>query len=80
MTHLYRYLLRLYPVSFRERFADELVELLRDRLRDARRQRGRKGVALVWYRTFSGLVVSALHERLDTRRPFKRPALRNKGH
>ena len=73
MTHLYRYLLRLYPVSFRERFADEMVELLRDRLRDARRQRGRKGVVVVWCRTFSGLVVSAVHERLETRRSFERP-------
>jgi len=64
LTRLYRYLLRLYPKSFRERFGDEMVELLRDKLRDARWQRGRGGAVLLWCRSFSGLVVSAFHERL----------------
>jgi hypothetical protein len=59
---VYRGLLRLYPHAFRDRFADELVQLFSDQLRDARDQRGLPGTAMTWLRTLGDVATSAASE------------------
>ncbi len=60
---VYRWLLRLYPATFRERFSDELVQLFGDQLRDARASAGRSGAAArTWIRTLADLGVTAASE------------------
>lgn len=58
----YRRLLHLYPAEFRARFADEMVQLFSDRLRDARTGGAPDGVARTWFRTLGDLVVTAASE------------------
>ncbi|MBI3750770.1 MAG: hypothetical protein HY263_03805 [Chloroflexi bacterium] len=65
---LYRALLRLYPASFRDRFGDEMVQLLGDQLRDARGD----GVGGTWAAAIRDLVVTAASERLRGDRPIAR--------
>jgi predicted permease len=59
----YRRLLYLYPRAFRERFAADLVDLFRDRHRDASR-RGRLAVAGFWLTITTDLITNAALERL----------------
>jgi hypothetical protein len=61
---LYRALVGLYPSAFRLRFADEMVQLFGDRLRDARAARAPFGVAMVWFRGLGDLVVTATSEHV----------------
>jgi hypothetical protein len=51
-------MLRLYPAPFRTRFADEMVMLFGDQLRDARSGAG-PGVLRTWLRTIVDLAVTA---------------------
>lgn len=61
---IYRALLGLYPSTFRVRFADEMVQLLGDQLRDARGS-GRPGsVVVTWFRCLGDLISTSLSERL----------------
>jgi hypothetical protein len=53
----YRALLHLYPGPFRSRYADEMVTLFGDQLRDARRGTG-IGVERVWLATLRDLAVT----------------------
>jgi hypothetical protein len=66
---MYRALLRLYPARFRERFGDEMVQLLGDELRDAHRPGATAGVLRVWLAGLGDLVVTATSERLAGDRP-----------
>jgi hypothetical protein len=59
---VYRGLLRLYPAAFRARFADEMVQLFGDQLRDARTGGAPAGVVRTWFRTFGDLAVTAVSE------------------
>ena len=56
----YRALLRLYPAAFRTRFADEMVQLFEDQLRDARGAPA--GALTTWLRTLGDLAVTAASE------------------
>jgi len=58
----YRILIRLYPAAFRERFADEMVQLFGDQLRDARAAGMPAGTARTWLRTLADLAVTATSE------------------
>lgn len=60
---LYRRLLRVYPAEFRARFADEMVQLFNDQLREARTGRT-AGSAVVWLRSLGDLVVTSTSEHL----------------
>ncbi len=64
---VYRALLRLYPAAFRARFADEMVHLFSDQLRDAASGRQRAGVTRVWWRTLGDLAVTAASEHAAAR-------------
>lgn len=59
---LYRALLRLYPPAFRRGFGDEMTELMRDRLRAAKRAGGGATWRL-WLRVAVDLAISAPAER-----------------
>jgi hypothetical protein len=59
---LYRGLLRLYPAAFRARFADEMVQLFSDQLRDARTDGAPVGATRTWLRTLGDLAVTAASE------------------
>lgn len=64
---VYRGLLRLYPLEFRARFGDEMVQLFGDQLRDARTGRaatGPAGAFQVWLRTLSDLARTVASEHL----------------
>lgn len=61
---LYRGLLRLYPAAFRVRFADEMVQLFSDQLRDARADGAPAGAARTWLRTLGDLAVTAASEHV----------------
>ncbi len=63
---VYRRLLRLYPAEFRARFADEMVQLFSDQLRDARTDGLQAGTARTWLSTLGDLAVTAVSE--DSRR------------
>jgi hypothetical protein len=60
---VYRNLLRLYPADFRDRFADEMVQLFHDRLRDARAGRVAGGSAGAWITMLGDVAITAVAER-----------------
>ena len=61
---VYSGLLRAYPRTFRTRYADEMVLLFGDQLRDARAARGAGGITITWLRTLLDLASSAFGEHL----------------
>jgi putative ABC transport system permease protein len=68
MTFLVRFLLFLYPRAFRLEYGDRIVSLIRRRVREAGRQRGRRAAARVWMHNVSDLAGGAWHEhRLERR-------------
>ena len=63
-ARVYRRLLRFYPAAFRARFADEMVQLFSDQLRDARSDGAPTAAAGTWLRTIGDLVTTAASEQL----------------
>lgn len=61
---IYRWLLGLYPISFRERFGDDATELFLDRVAEARKG-GRLRVFGLWVRTVANVLVHGTLERLS---------------
>lgn len=61
---LYAGLLWLYPGEFRRRYADEMVRLFGDQLRDARASGRLGGIALTWFRSLADLVANAIGEHV----------------
>lgn len=61
---LYRGILSLYPMDFRRRFGDEMVQLFRDRLRDARAGGARGGTAGAWIGLLADVISTAPGEHL----------------
>lgn len=61
---VYAGLLRAYPRTFRTRYADEMVLLFGDQLRDARAAHGAGGITVTWLRTLLDLASSAFGEHL----------------
>ena len=62
-ARIYRRLLALYPAEFRARYADEMVQLFGDQLRDARLGDARGGTVRTWLRALGDLAVTAASER-----------------
>ena len=65
---LFNILLRLFPVSFRRTFADEMRRLFLEQQQTARSQ-GRQAIALLWMRTVTGMTSAAWREHRDGRSP-----------
>jgi hypothetical protein len=61
---VYRGLLRLYPARFRARFADDMVQLFGDQLRQARSHGPPAAVAGTWLRAVTDLAVTAASEHI----------------
>ena len=61
---VYRALLRVYPAAFRDRYGEEMVQLLGDQLTDARTRAGGTGVARTWLQVLGDLAVTATSERM----------------
>jgi putative ABC transport system permease protein len=72
---LYRRLLRLFPVAFRDRFAADLVDLFRDKHRAAA-ARGRLALLVFWILIVADVVISAAAERF---RPGRSSPTKSKG-
>jgi hypothetical protein len=62
-ARIYRRLLALYPREFRARYADEMVQLFGDQLRDARLGGAPGGTARTWVRALRDLLVTAASEQ-----------------
>ena len=62
-ARIYRRLLALYPPEFRARYADEMVQLFVDQLRDAQLVAAPGETARTWLRTLHDLVSTAASER-----------------
>jgi len=65
---VYRGFLRLYPAEFRHRFGEEMVQLFRDKLRDARSGRASWGAIHAWTRLLIDVAVTAPVEHLRRNR------------
>ena len=61
---VYRTLLRVYPTSFRDRFAPAMCRDFEDLLRTEIARSGRRGVFAAWRRALPDLIRSGLRERL----------------
>lgn len=59
---VYRRLLRFYPVAFRTRFGDEMVQLFGDQLRASRAHDEPASTVRVWFRTLWDLAATAASE------------------
>lgn len=62
---VYHLLLYLYPAAYRREYGVPMARLFRDLCRDAHRQRGALGLALLWRRTLVDLFYTAAVEHLD---------------
>ncbi|KPJ88822.1 MAG: hypothetical protein AMS18_13105 [Gemmatimonas sp. SG8_17] len=67
MNRLLRWLLHRFPVSFRERYGDELVDLLNSLTKDTRSHSGWLGVVRLWAFQATDLTRSAIAERRAAR-------------
>ncbi|MGZ8563202.1 MAG: hypothetical protein ACXWWU_06250 [Candidatus Limnocylindria bacterium] len=62
---IYRRLLRVYPASFRARYAEPMAQLFADQLRDARNAGVAAGPLRLWMRSVGDLFTSALSQHLE---------------
>lgn len=65
---VYRGFLRLYPADFRVRYADDMVQLFNDQLRDARTGHAVGGAVSAWLRLLGDVAVTAALEHLRRNR------------
>lgn len=72
---LYRALLVAYPAAFRHTYGAQMLQVFRDRCRQAIQERGPRGLMALWLPTLADLFTTALAERLATTRPLSRPFL-----
>ena len=61
---LYTLLLLIYPGSFRREYGELMIQLFRDPIGDAIRQRGCLGVIKVWWRVVAQLPATAWQQHL----------------
>jgi len=65
---VYRSFLWLYPADFRDRFAEEMVQLFHDKLRDARAGGAPGGSVGAWITMLGDVAVTAVSERIRRNR------------
>lgn len=63
--HLYRWLLHLYPKTYRTVYEAEMFHLFTDQCREAYKQRGRLGILFLWFRTLIDLGITVIREHLS---------------
>lgn len=62
---IYRMLLRCYPKAHRAEYGELMLQLFRDQCRDAYRERGRFGFAVVWRDAAGDFVFTAIQEHIN---------------
>ncbi len=67
LPRLGRYLLRIFPSDFRNRFGDDIVDYFHTGSLEARDDRGRLGVVRFWIRGVADVLRAAAAERKDER-------------
>lgn len=60
-----RFLLRVFPVAFRDRFGDDIAEYFATRSREIRAQRGSLALARFWLRSVADVMGAAVAERRE---------------
>ena len=68
-VRLYALLLLIYPRSFRREYGELMIQLFRDLMKDAMRQRGCLGSIEVWWRVAAELQATAWEQHLLDRPP-----------
>lgn len=68
---LYRALLRLYPLAFRQRFGAEMVQVFADWCANAVAERGLIALAPLWWHTLTDLIRSRWLIHLDNRQIYE---------
>ena len=61
---LYRALFVAYPAAFRHAYGAQMLQVFRDRCRQATQDQGRRGLLALWVSTLADLFKTALAERL----------------
>lgn len=64
VVRCYRWLVNVYPVSFRQRYAEELVQVFRECCQDAYRECGAWGIVRLWPPMLFDLVRSAARQHV----------------
>jgi hypothetical protein len=64
-----------YPAAFRRAYGAQMLQVFRDRCRQATQAHGRPGLLALWLPTLADLFRTALAEWLATTRPLSRPFL-----
>ena len=62
---LYRWLLQLYPQTYRANYEEEMFHLFTDQCRDVSKQQGSSGRLLFWLRTLADFGATVLREHLS---------------
>ncbi len=70
---VYRALLRSYPATFRDHYAEEMARLFGEQLRDVRAVHGRFGLAGLWLRSIADIIATAPRHHLRRERPMPEP-------
>ena len=73
---IYRALLRLFPIDFRQEYETEMEDLFREQREHARRQRSAIGLLRLWGETLAGIFRTAPSEHLSMLRQDLRYAFR----
>jgi hypothetical protein len=61
-VRIYRSLMHVYPVSFREKYGREMTRVFREVVTDSTQRHGSTGLITTWCRVLGDLVLSAFHE------------------
>jgi hypothetical protein len=70
---VYAALLRVYPLAYRTLYAEDMVQLFGDQLREARARDRRSAVLVLWVRSLIDLAVTAPGERMRREEPVPQP-------
>lgn len=67
----YRWLVRLYPVKFRQTYGQDMIYVFHDLCSQAVEQRGQLGLFFLWLRTLPDLLRSVLKEHISDQESLK---------
>jgi len=66
---VYRRLLRLYPVAFRDRYGRQMQILFRDLYRECQREHSLAAIFFFWHHIVTDLIANAWRERINSMKP-----------
>jgi hypothetical protein len=62
---VYRFLLRLYPRTFRDEYSAPILQLFHDQLRDSAREGARMSIAGLWFAAVGDLTANSIKVRFE---------------